>query len=123
MATDPDAATQVVVPPGLNAILEGEFRPTHFDGVTTVVTKLFNMLQPDVAVFGEKDFQQLLIIRRMVSDLNMPIAIEAVETVREADGLAMSSRNGYLSAAERAIAPQLYQTLLDVRDLAAAWRA
>ena len=108
--------TQVVVP-GLNAILEGEFRPTHFDGVTTVVAKLFNMLQPDIAVFGEKDFQQLLIIRRMVSDLKMPIAIEGVETEREADGLAMSSRNGYLSAAERAIAPQLYQMLLDARDL------
>jgi pantoate--beta-alanine ligase len=109
-------ATQVVVP-GLNALLEGEFRPTHFNGVTTVVAKLFNMIQPDVAVFGEKDFQQLLIIRRMVSDLAMPIAIEAVETMREADGLAMSSRNSYLSAAERAIAPQLYQTLLDVRDI------
>jgi pantoate--beta-alanine ligase len=109
-------ATQVVVP-GLNTLLEGEFRPTHFNGVTTVVAKLFNMIQPDVAVFGEKDFQQLLIIRRMVSDLAMPIAIEAVETMREADGLAMSSRNSYLSAAERAIAPQLYQTLLDVRDI------
>jgi len=112
----PEHTTQVVVP-GLNAIMEGEFRPTHFDGVATVVAKLFNMLQPDVAVFGEKDFQQLLIIRRMVSDLKMPIAIEAVETEREADGLAMSSRNGYLSVGERAIAPQLYQTLLDVRDL------
>ena len=112
----PGSTTQVVVP-GLNAILEGEFRPTHFDGVTTVVAKLFNMLQPDVAVFGEKDFQQLLIIRRMVSDLKMPIAIEAVETEREADGLAMSSRNGYLSATERALAPQLYQTLVAVRDL------
>ncbi len=112
----PEHTTQVVVP-GLNAILEGEFRPTHFDGVTTVVAKLFNMLQPDLAVFGEKDFQQLLIIRRMVSDLKMPIAIEAVETEREADGLAMSSRNAYLSAAERAIAPQFHQTLLDVRDL------
>jgi len=109
-------ATQVVVP-GLNALLEGEFRPTHFNGVTTVVAKLFNMVQPDVAVFGEKDFQQLLIIRRMISDLNMPIAIEAVATVRETDGLAMSSRNSYLSAAERAIAPQLHQTLLDVRDI------
>lgn len=111
--------TQVVVP-GLNTLLEGEFRPTHFNGVTTVVAKLFNMVQPDVAVFGEKDFQQLLIIRRMVNDLNVPIAIEGVATLREADGLAMSSRNSYLSAAERAIAPQLHQTLLDVRDIVLA---
>ena len=111
-----EQVTQVVVP-GMNSILEGEFRPTHFDGVTTVVAKLFNMVQPDIAVFGEKDFQQLLIIRRMVEDLNMPVAIEAVATVREDDGLAMSSRNGYLSAGERALAPQLYQTLLDVRDM------
>jgi pantoate--beta-alanine ligase len=108
--------TQVVVP-GMNSILEGEFRPAHFDGVTTVVAKLLNMVQPDVAVFGEKDFQQLLIIRRMVEDLDMPVAIEAVATVREDDGLAMSSRNSYLSAGERALAPQLYQTLLDVRGL------
>ena len=109
-------ATQVVVP-GLNTVLEGEFRPTHFNGVTTVVARLFNMVQPDVAVFGEKDFQQLLIIRRMVSDLAIPIAIEGVATMREADGLAMSSRNSYLTAGERAIAPQLHQTLLDVRDI------
>jgi pantoate--beta-alanine ligase len=112
----PGQVTQVVVP-GMNSILEGEFRPTHFDGVTTVVAKLFNMVQPDIAVFGEKDFQQLLIIRRMVEDLDIPVAIEAVATVREEDGLAMSSRNGYLSAGERALAPQLYQTLLDVREL------
>jgi pantoate--beta-alanine ligase len=116
-ADSPGHTTHVVPPRRLSAILEGEFRPGHFDGVTTVVAKLFNMLQPDIAVFGEKDFQQLLIIRRMVSDLNMPIVVEAVETVREADGLAMSSRNNYLNAAERATAPQLYQTLLDVRDL------
>ena len=108
--------TQVVVP-GLNSVLEGEFRPTPFNGVTTVVARLFNMVQPDVAVFGEKDFQQLLIIRRMVSDLAMPIAIEGVATMREADGLAMSSRNSYLTAGERAIAPQLHQTLLDVTDI------
>jgi pantoate--beta-alanine ligase len=116
-AAGPEHTTQVVAPTGLRTVLEGEFRPAHFNGVTTVVAKLFNMIQPDVAVFGEKDFQQLLIIRRMVSDLNMPISIEAVATVREADGLAMSSRNSYLCAAERAIAPRLYQTLLDVRDL------
>ena len=113
----PGHATRIMPPPGLSTILEGEYRPGHFDGVTTVVAKLFNMIHPDIAVFGEKDYQQLLIIRRMVSDLNMPTVIEAVETVREADGLAMSSRNSYLNAAERAIAPQLYQTLLDVRDL------
>jgi pantoate--beta-alanine ligase len=111
-----EQVTQVVVS-GMNSILEGEFRPTHFDGVTTVVAKLFNMVQPDIAVFGEKDYQQLLIIRRMVDDLNMPVEIESVATVREADGLALSSRNGYLSAGERTLAPQLYQTLLDVRDL------
>ena len=107
--------TQVVVP-GLNAILEGEFRPTHFDGVTTVVAKLFNMLQPDVAVFGEKDFQQLLIIRRMVNDLNMPVAIESVATVREADGLAMSSRNNYLTSEQRPAALSLYQSLVDAKQ-------
>jgi pantoate--beta-alanine ligase len=109
------AATTTVVVPGLNAILEGAHRPTHFDGVTTVVARLFNMVQPDVAVFGEKDYQQLLIIRRMVTELCMPVAIEAVATVREADGLAMSSRNGYLRARERGRAPQIYRTLLDVK--------
>lgn len=108
--------TQVIVP-GLNSMLEGEHRPSHFNGVTTVVAKLFNMVQPDIAVFGEKDFQQLLIVRRMVTDLCLPVDIEAVETVREADGLAMSSRNHYLQPAERAMAPQLYQTLLDVKDI------
>jgi pantoate--beta-alanine ligase len=113
----PGHTTRVVPPRELSSILEGKFRPGHFEGVATIVAKLFNMLQPEVAIFGEKDFQQLVIIRRMVSDLNMPIVIEAVETVREADGLAMSSRNSYLSTAERGIAPQLYQTLLDVRDL------
>ncbi len=112
-------ATSVVVP-GLNSILEGEHRPSHFNGVTTVVAKLFNMVQPDIAVFGEKDYQQLLIIQRMVSDLDMPVRIEAVETVREPDGLAMSSRNNYLQPAERALAPQLHQVLLDVKTIVEA---
>jgi pantoate--beta-alanine ligase len=107
--------TTMVAVPGLNAILEGEHRPTHFNGVTTVVAKLFNQVQPDIAVFGEKDFQQLLLIRRMVADLCMPIRIDSVATVREPDGLAMSSRNAYLAGADRTIAPQLYQTLLDVQ--------
>ena len=113
-------ATVSVVVPGLNAILEGAHRPTHFDGVSTVVAKLFGLVQPDIAVFGEKDYQQLLIIRRMVADLCMPIRIDAVATVREADGLAMSSRNGYLGEVERGMATQLYQTLLDVKALVEA---
>lgn len=112
--------TTSVVVPGLNSIMEGEHRPSHFNGVTTVVAKLFNMVQPDIAVFGEKDYQQLLIIERMVRDLDLPVRIEAVETVREDDGLAMSSRNGYLKTAERAIAPQLYQVLLDVKTIVEA---
>jgi pantoate--beta-alanine ligase len=110
----PDRTTVVEVP-GLNRILEGEHRPAHFNGVTTVVAKLFNLMQPDVAVFGEKDYQQLLLIRRMVADLCMPIAIASVATVREADGLAMSSRNSYLAPAERALAPQLHAVLAGVK--------
>ena len=107
----PQGMTRVEVPE-LSFILCGAFRPVHFTGVATVVTKLFNMVQPDVAVFGEKDWQQLMVIRRLTADLNLPVEIVGVPTVREADGLAMSSRNGYLSAAERAVAPTLYQTLL-----------
>jgi pantoate--beta-alanine ligase len=107
--------TTVVEVPALNALLEGAYRPTHFNGVSTVVAKLLNQVQPDIAVFGEKDYQQLLLIRRMVADLCMPIRIDSVATVREPDGLAMSSRNRYLSAADRMIALQLYQTLLDVQ--------
>ena len=104
-------ATRVEVP-GLSSILDGEFRPGHFEGVTTVVAKLFHIVEPDVAVFGEKDFQQLTIIRRMVADLCMPITIIAAPTVREADGLAMSSRNQYLTDEERKRAPGIHQTLL-----------
>jgi pantoate--beta-alanine ligase len=115
MYPDGQAGTTVVVVPALNSLLEGEFRPTHMDGVATVVARLFGMVQPDVAVFGEKDYQQLLLVRRMVRDLCLPVEVAAVETVRETDGLAMSSRNSYLSAHERAIAPALYRQLCAVR--------
>jgi pantoate--beta-alanine ligase len=102
--------TRVEVP-GLSDILCGASRPGHFVGVATVVCKLFNMVQPEVALFGEKDFQQLAVIRRMVEDLCIPVEIFGVPTVREPDGLAMSSRNGYLTSAERERAPALYRTL------------
>ncbi len=107
--------TKVEVP-GLSDILCGASRPGHFVGVATVVCKLFNMVQPDLALFGEKDFQQLLVIRLMTEDLSMPVAIQGLATVREEDGLAMSSRNGYLTAEERARAPALYQTLIRCRE-------
>ncbi|MBS0378546.1 MAG: pantoate--beta-alanine ligase [Proteobacteria bacterium] len=105
-----ERATRVEVP-GISRILEGEFRPGHFEGVSTVVAKLFHIVEPQIAVFGEKDFQQLTVIRRMVAELCMPVEIIGAPTVRDADGLAMSSRNQYLTSAERALAPVIYATL------------
>jgi pantoate--beta-alanine ligase len=109
-------AQTIVHVPELGDTLCGSSRPGHFDGVTTIVSKLFNIVQPDVAVFGEKDFQQLSIVRKMVTDLCMPVQIIGVATTRDEDGLAKSSRNGYLSLDERRIAPVLHQTLNSCRE-------
>lgn len=123
----PDEATlypepqtfKVTPPPELGDILEGRFRPGFFTGVCTVVAKLFNLVQPGAAVFGKKDYQQLMVIRRMVAQMALPIVVVAGETVRSAEGLALSSRNAYLSDAERVEALRLSRTL---RGLADAWR-
>lgn len=107
--------TRVSVPK-LSAVLCGASRPGHFDGVTTVVCRLFNIVQPDIAVFGQKDYQQLLIVRRMVADLHLPVQVMSAPIRREADGLAMSSRNRYLDAASRAQAPALCSALQQIAD-------
>ncbi len=112
----PDGYLTFVEVESLSGKLCGKYRSGHFRGVTTVVLKLFNLIQPDKAYFGWKDAQQLIIIKKMAQDLNLPVTITGVPTVREPDGLAMSSRNAYLSAAERKIAPVLYQTLLRIKN-------
>jgi pantoate--beta-alanine ligase len=106
--------------PGLDDILCGAERPGHFSGVATVVAKLFNIAEPDLAVFGEKDYQQLLLVRRLATELDFAVEVIGVPTVREADGLAMSSRNNYLADAERAVAPELHATLVRVAERIAA---
>lgn len=110
-----DSQTFVEVP-GLSTMLEGASRPGHFRGVSTIVSKLFNMVQPDIACFGEKDFQQLAVIRKMVADMGYDIEIIGVPTVRAKDGLALSSRNGYLTADQRKIAPGLHKVMQSLAD-------
>ncbi len=112
---DDKIQTRIYVP-NLSDQLCGEFRPGHFEGVTTVVAKLFNVVRPDFAMFGEKDFQQFIVIKHMVEDLNYPIELVSVATVREEDGLALSSRNQYLTSAERKQAPRLQQILKNTRE-------
>ena len=117
-----DNAVRIRVP-GVTDVLEGAHRPGHFDGVATVVVRLLNQVQPDVAVFGRKDYQQLAVIRYLVEDLAMPVRIEAGATLREADGLAMSSRNQYLTAGQRQVAATIHATLEWMRQAAVEGRA
>jgi pantoate--beta-alanine ligase len=119
----PEPQQFIVEPPPLAEDLEGRFRPRFFHGVATVVLKLLNSVQPRLAVFGKKDYQQLHIVRRMIAQLNLPVELLAAETVREADGLALSSRNAFLSPAERAEAPRLHRVLQATRTPADAERA
>ena len=112
----PEPQEYTVEPPAIQHMLDGEFRPGHFRGVATVVLKLFNIVQPDVAIFGQKDYQQLMVIRNMTRQLALPIEIIGGKTVRSEDGLALSSRNGYLTETERAEAPRLYRELNRIRD-------
>ncbi|MEO6263742.1 MAG: pantoate--beta-alanine ligase [Luteimonas sp.] len=113
-------ATVQVHVPGVAEVLEGAHRPGHFDGVATVVARLFNQVQPDIAVFGRKDYQQLAVIRYLVRDLAYPVELIAGETLREPGGLAMSSRNQYLSAAERPVAAEIQRTLQQMRAATAS---
>jgi len=116
----PEPQDYAVEPPGIQHILDGAARPGHFRGVATVVLKLFNMVQPHAAIFGKKDYQQCIVLKNMVRQLALPIEIILAETVRAQDGLALSSRNGYLNAAERSEAPALYRVLSKARDEVAA---
>lgn len=112
----PEGFATHICPTGAARGLEGDIRPHHFGGVATVCCKLFSQVTPDIAIFGEKDFQQLCVLKQMVRDLNLPLVIEGAPTIRESDGLALSSRNVYLTPHERAVAPVLFKSISDVAE-------